>query len=230
MTISITWLGHGTLSLDVDGTTILVDPFLDSNPVATKSITDFDSLDYILVTHGHMDHIADLIPLAQRTRATVVGMIELTDWAEKNGVPNTHAMNLGGGWDFPFGRVKMTPALHSSSLPDGSYGGDPAGFLLTVDGKNIYIAGDTALFSDMALIGKHSLDLAIIPIGDNYTMGPEDALTAVADYLKPKAVIPVHYGTFPVISHVDVGAWEQAISEQTQTQPILLSINETYTL
>jgi L-ascorbate metabolism protein UlaG (beta-lactamase superfamily) len=137
-------------------------------------------------------------------------------------------MNTGGGWDFPFGRVKMTPALHSSGLPDGSYGGDPGGYVVTTGGKKIYIAGDTALFSDMALIGNMGLDVAILPIGDNFTMGPDDSLLALG-YLKPKVVIPCHYNTWPLVA-ADTEAWAKRVSAETSAKPVVLGIDETYTV
>jgi L-ascorbate metabolism protein UlaG (beta-lactamase superfamily) len=135
-------------------------------------------------------------------------------------------MNTGGGYDFPFGRVKMTPALHSSGLPDGSYGGDPGGFIVTTGGKTIYVAGDTALFSDMSLIGAAGIDLAIIPTGDNFTMGPDDALAALS-YLRPKVVIPCHYGTWPPIDQ-DMEVWAERVSAATDVKPVILSVEGSY--
>lgn len=227
MTVSITWHGHATFSLDVDGTKIVVDPFFAGNNPAAKTAVGDIAADYILQTHGHGDHIADTLPLAQRTGAQIISNFEIMNWFSNQGYSNCHAMNTGGGYNFPFGRVKMTPALHSSSLPDGSYGGDPAGYLLTVSGLRIYIAGDTALFSDMGLIGVNGVDVAILPIGDNYTMGPEDSLIAL-EYIAPKFVIPSHYNTWPPIA-VDVEAWAARIRDIGSAQPIVLAVDESHT-
>jgi L-ascorbate metabolism protein UlaG (beta-lactamase superfamily) len=224
MTISITWHGHATFSLNVNGTHIVVDPFFaPNNPSAKTAVADVPA-DFILQTHGHMDHIADTVALAKRTGAQVIANFEIVNWIVKQGHNNCHAMNTGGGYNFPFGRVKMTPALHSSGLPDGSYGGDPGGYLLSVDGRKIYFSGDTALFSDMGLIGASGLDVAVLPIGDNFTMGPEDALLALA-YLKPEVVIPGHYNTWPPIT-VDVMGWANEVRAKTAVQPIVPAIDE----
>lgn len=228
MSISVTWHGHGTFSLNINGTNIVVDPFFAGNNPAAKTSADAVAADFILQTHGHGDHIADTVGLAKRTGATVIGNFEICNWIAAQGHDQVHAMNTGGGYDFPFGRVKMTAALHSSGLPDGSYGGDPGGFLLFVDGKTLYFAGDTALYSDMALIGRSGIDLAVLPIGDNFTMGPEDALLAL-EYLQPKTVIPCHYNTWPLIA-VDVNAWADEVKKKTAVTPIVLTVDETYSL
>jgi len=214
--------------LNIDGTAVVVDPFFAGNNPAAKTKVDAIDADFILQTHGHGDHIADTIPLAQRTGATVIANFEICNWIAAKGHEKNHPMNIGGGWNFPFGRVKMTPALHSSGLPDGAHGGDPGGFVVTTEGKQIYIAGDTALFSDMALIGNMGLDLALIPIGDNFTMGPDDALQALK-LLKPKVVIPVHYNTWPLIE-VDVQAWAERVKAETAVTPVVLGVDETYSL
>ncbi|MCP4425567.1 MAG: metal-dependent hydrolase [Chloroflexi bacterium] len=228
MSISITWHGHATFSLDIDGKKIVVDPFFaGNNPAAKTNATDV-AADFVLQTHGHADHIADTVGLAQRTGAQIIGNFEICTWINGQGHENTHPMNTGGGWDFPFGRVKMTPALHSSGLPDGSYGGDPAGYVIITGGKKIYFAGDTALFSDMALIGRMGLDAAILPIGDNFTMGPDDSVLAL-DYLKPGIVIPCHYNTWPLVA-ADVDAWAQRVSAETESKPVVLRVDETYTV
>jgi len=228
MSIKITWHGHATFSLDVDGTKLVVDPFFaGNNPVANTAVNNVDA-DYILQTHGHADHIADTVALGQRTGATVMANPEILGWLAKQGHEKGHPLNTGGGANFPFGRVKMTPALHSSSLPDGSYGGDPGGYLLTVGSVKIYIAGDTALFSDMGLIGVNGLDAAILPIGDNYTMGPRDSLLAL-EYLNPKVVIPCHYNTWPIIA-IDVDEWEANVKKNTAVKPIVAKIDHPFTL
>ena len=228
MSISVTWHGHATFSLNIDGTNVVVDPFFAGNNPSAKTSVDAVAADYILQTHGHGDHIADTMALATRTGATVIGNVEICTWIAKQGHEKVHAMNTGGGFNFPFGRVKMTAALHSSGLPDGSYGGDPGGFLVTADGKTLYIAGDTALFSDMALIGQPGIDVAIVPVGDNFTMGPDDAVLAL-DYLKPKTVIPCHFNTWPPIA-IDIDAWIEKVQGQTAVTPLLLTVDNTHIL
>jgi L-ascorbate metabolism protein UlaG (beta-lactamase superfamily) len=228
VTIKVTWHGHATFTLDLDGTKVVVDPFFaPNNPIAVKSEADV-SADFILQTHGHEDHIADTLALAQRTDAQVITNFEICYWLIAHGYENNWAMNIGGAYDFPFGRVKMTYAQHSSGLPDGSYGGNPGGFLITTSLKNIYIAGDTALFSDMSMIGRLGIDLAIIPTGDNYTMGPEDALTCL-DYLSPKVVIPCHYNTWPPIAQ-DMHAWAKKVKTLTDVNPVVLAVEESFSL
>lgn len=228
MTISITWHGHATFSLNVNGTRIVVDPFFAGNNPAAHTAVAAVSADYILQTHGHMDHIADTVALAKRTGAQVICNFEIANWMMKQGHDNCHAMNTGGGFNFPFGRVKMTPALHSSGLPDGSYGGDPGGYLLHIDGRTIYFSGDTALFSDMGLIGVVGLDVAILPIGDNYTMGPDDSLLAL-EYLNPQVVIPCHYNTWPPIA-VDVAAWADRVRGSTAVKPVVPAVDQPFTV
>ncbi len=219
MSVSLTWHGHGTFTLDIDGTMVVVDPFFAGNNPAAKTAVEDIPAEFVLQTHGHADHIVDTVPLAQRTGALVIANFEIGTWINNKGYANTHPMNTGGSYTFPFGKVKMTPALHSSSLPDGYYGGDPGGFVVEAGGKRIYFAGDTAVFSDMALIGAMGLDLAVLPIGDNFTMGPDDALLAL-EYLKPKAVVPGHYNTWPIIE-VDVEAWIERVKTETAVTPIL---------
>jgi L-ascorbate metabolism protein UlaG (beta-lactamase superfamily) len=228
VSISITWHGHATFTLNFDGKNVVVDPFFAGNNPAAKTAVADVTADFILQTHGHGDHIADTVGLAKQSGALVIGNFEICNWIAAQGHENNHAMNTGGGWDFPFGRVKMTPALHSSGLPDGAYGGDPAGYVVSTGGKNIYVAGDTALFSDMALIGRMGLDVAILPIGDNFTMGPDDSLLAI-DYLKPQVVIPCHYNTWPLIA-VDAQDWARRVSTETSAKPVVLDVDETYTV
>lgn len=227
MTVSVTWHGHATFTIDVNGTKIVVDPYFDDNPSAKIKAADVEA-DVILLTHGHGDHVADALPIAKRTGAKLIANFEIVGWISGQGHENCHAQHLGGGFQHDFGHVKMTPALHGSGLPDGSYGGMPGGFLLTLDGKRIYISGDTALFSDMALIGADGLDLAILCIGDNYTMGPDDALLSL-EYLNTKAVIPCHYNTWPPIE-VDVEAWAEKVKANTAVSPVILNVEESYTV
>ena len=170
MPTELTWLGHATWSVATGRHTLLIDPYLDGNPAAAVK-ADSVAADFILVTHGHEDHVADAVKIAKRTGATVVANYEICNWLGKQGVEKTQPMNLGGSCPMPFGRVKMTIAFHSSVFADGSAAGNPGGFLLTLGSHKLYFAGDTALFSDMALIGAGGLDLAVLPIGDVFTMG-----------------------------------------------------------
>jgi L-ascorbate metabolism protein UlaG (beta-lactamase superfamily) len=225
MSVKITWLGHSCFSLVAGGHRLLVDPFLDQNDKAPLK-ADAVEADYILVTHGHADHIADAAAIAKRTGARVLGNFEVMNWLTKQGVAgkNTIAMNPGGGVEQPFGRAKFTIAHHSSSMPDGSYGGVPGGFLLDFHGPRIYIAGDTALFLDMKLIGLGGLDLAILPIGDRFTMGPADSIEAVK-LLNPKRAAPCHYDTWPEIAQ-DADAWAAAVRRETAAEPVVLQPGE----
>ncbi len=227
MTIKHTWFGHATQMLDVNGTKLLVDPFFSGNPAAPIT-ADKAQADYILVSHGHGDHVGDAVPIAKRTGAQVIANFEIANWFETKGVSNVHAQHIGGGFNYPFGYLKLTQAMHGSALPDGSYGGNPAGFLLTAEGKKIYLACDTGLFGDMKLIGEEGLDLAVLPIGDNFTMGPDDALRAVK-LLQPKNVIPVHYDTWGLIAQ-DVNAWAKRVTTETSAKVIVLKPGESFTL
>lgn len=198
--MKLTFLGHSSIHIDTGNHQLIIDPFLDGNPSASVQ-PDEVKADYILLTHGHSDHIGDTEKIARRTGATIIAVVELADYFANKGL-QTIGMNLGGSCTFPFGKLKFTPALHSSSVQiDGMnvYLGVAAGLLLELGGYTIYHAGDTALFSDLKLIGdRNTIDLALLPIGDFFTMGPEDALLA-AEWLKAKHVIPVHYNTFPPI-------------------------------
>lgn len=199
----LTWHGHSCFTLETDeGTRILFDPFLSDNPVADVKPEEVGRLDYILVSHGHFDHFVDCVPLAKRTGATVVSTFELVSFVQSQGVENGHGMNIGGAYRFPFGKVKLTPAVHTGSIAgddEGAYTTDCCGFLLTLqNGKRLYHAGDTALIMDMQLL-EGQVDVALLPIGDNYTMGPEDAARAVG-YIKPDVVIPMHYDTWELIA------------------------------
>ncbi len=226
MTI-LTWYGHATLGLETGGYKLLVDPFFSDNPAAPVTASNVPA-DFILVTHGHGDHVGDAVAIAKRTGATVISNAEIAGWARKQGV-TSHGQHLGGGHAHPFGYLKLTLALHGSGLPDGSYGGNPAGFLLTTtDGKKIYIAGDTGLFGDMKLIGEEGVDLAILPIGDNYTMGPDDALRAVK-LLTPKTVIPYHFGTWGLIAQ-NPEQWASRVQKETTAKAVVLKPGETFTL
>jgi L-ascorbate metabolism protein UlaG (beta-lactamase superfamily) len=227
MTVSITWHGHATLSLDVNGQKVLVDPFFSGNPAAKTSADDVEA-DYILLTHAHGDHVADAVPIAKRTGALVVSNFEIANWISAQGHENVHGQHIGGGFHHPIGYIKLTVAFHGSSFPDGSYGGMPCGFLLYVDDMRIYIAGDTAVYSDMELIGRHNLDVAVLPIGDNYTMGPDDALLATK-FLNAKTVIPYHYSTWPLIEQ-DCGVWADRVRAETDSKVVELDIDVSHTL
>ena len=206
--------GHATVSVELDdGTRLVIDPFLDNSPVSEAGVDDVEA-DYILVTHGHMDHIADLIPLAKKTGATVISSHELVSWLATHDVEHAHGMSIGGGYTFPFGYVKMTPALHGTKNegPGGeAFPTMPAGFLIRPDeGRTIYHAGDTALLRDFELLDGE-VDVALLPIGDNYTMGPEDAARAV-DFIGPEIVVPIHYDTFPAIEQ-DAEEFAELVAE-----------------
>ncbi len=213
MSNKLTWYGHATLGLETGGHRLLIDPFFSGNPAAPVS-ADSVSADFILITHGHGDHVGDAVSIAKLSGATVISNFEICNWLTAQGVEKTHPQHLGGGFKYPFGYLKLTLALHGSALPDGSYGGNPAGFLLTTqDGKKIYLAGDTGLFGDMKLIGEEGIELAVLPIGDNFTMGPQDALRAVK-LLLPKHVVPIHYSTWGLIDQ-DAAAWGARVEAET---------------
>lgn len=223
MEVKITWLSHSALAVETAAVKILVDPFFTGNPLSPVKAEDVEA-DYILVSHGHGDHIGDTIAIAQRTGATVITNFEIANWLTANGLEHVHPQHIGGGFNYPWGRVKLTIAHHGSQLPDGSYGGNPCGFIIYIEDKKIYHACDTGLFYDMKLIGEEGIDLAILPIGDNFTMGPDDALRAVK-LLNPKQVVPIHYNTFDVIAQ-DPGAWAKRVSMDTETVPNVLGPGE----
>ncbi|MDP9046985.1 MAG: metal-dependent hydrolase [Bacteroidota bacterium] len=193
-----TYYGQSAFQIETGGKKLLFDPFISPNPMANA--IDINSLkpDYILVSHGHGDHVADLLAIQKNSGAVIICIAEIAGWLGKQGVKNAHGMNIGGGFDFDFGRVKMVNAVHSSTMPDGSPGGNPAGFLIKAGGKSIYYAGDTALTYDMKLLADERLDWAFLPIGDNYTMGADDAVKS-CDFINCKNVVGMHYDTFPVI-------------------------------
>ena len=197
--MKVTYLGQSTIELEAAGKKLLFDPFITYNDLA-KGIVDVAILkpDYILVSHGHGDHVADLVQVQKQSGAKVICIAEIAGWLGKQDIDNVHGMNIGGGFNFDFGRVKMVNAVHSSALPDGSNGGNPAGFLISSEGKKIYFAGDTALTYDMKLLEDENLDWAFLPIGDNYTMGADDAIKAAA-FINCKNIIGIHYDSFPVI-------------------------------
>ncbi|WP_347925780.1 metal-dependent hydrolase [Pontimicrobium sp. SW4] len=196
--MKITFLGHASLQISIGDVSILVDPFISGNPKASHIDIDALEADYILLTHAHQDHILDVEAIAKRTEAVIVSNYEIVTHYQNKGFDG-HPMNHGGNWDFEFGRVKYVNAIHTSSFPDGSYGGQPGGFVIEGEHKNIYIAGDTALTYDMKLIPLQTkLDLAIFPIGDNFTMGIDDALIA-ADFVECDKILGYHFDTFGYI-------------------------------
>lgn len=225
MTTEITWLGHSCFSIRTGKYDLLVDPFLDDSPTAPVKAADV-AADFILLTHAHFDHVADAVAIATRTGATVVANFEICEWLKGQGIAEEKvvAMNSGGGIDLPFGRTKMTSAMHSSSLPDGSYGGVAGGFLLELGKSRIYFSGDTALFLDMKLYGLGGLDLAVLPIGDVFTMGPDDSIEAVK-MLNPRRVVPCHYGTWPPIEQ-DAATWADRVRTHTAAEPVVLQSGE----
>lgn len=228
MAIKITWYGHGTYGIEIGAHQIIVDPFFaPNNPVAPVTVDEVEA-DFILQSHGHGDHITDTVALARRTGALVIANFEICNWINNQGHDRTHGMNIGGGYQFEFGRAEMTLALHSSGLPDGTYGGNPGGFLISAEGKKLYFAGDTALFSDMQLIGDEGIDLAVLPIGDNFTMNARASLKAI-QFLRPKVVIPGHYNTWPVVAQ-DAAEWEESVRQATEAEPVVLSVGDSYTL
>ncbi len=223
MSVSLTWYGHATWLITVSGDTehrILLDPFLTDNPAAPIGCDDV-TVDTVLVSHGHFDHVADAAEIANKNDATIVAIYEIATWfAEKHSVKNTIGMNIGGQTRLPFGTVKMTPALHSSQLPDGSSGGHAAGFVVSIQDKKIYFACDTALFSDMQLIGNMGIDLAVLPIGDLFTMGVDDSIQTI-EFVKPTRVLPCHYNTWPPIEQ-DANAWAEQVRSRTSSQPMVM--------
>ena len=227
MSIELTWLGHGSWALDIEGTKVLLDPFLDDSPTSPVK-SDAVEAEYILVSHGHFDHVADVVKIATRCDSTVIANYEICEWFGKQGVTKTEPMNLGGEIKLPFGHVKMTMAHHSSVLPDGTPGGNPGGFLLKLPEKKLYFACDTALFFDMKLIGAGGLDLAVLPIGDRFTMGPGDALEAIK-LLNPKRVMPAHYNTWPPIAQ-DANAWAESVKRHTAAEAFVPYAGEKITL
>jgi L-ascorbate metabolism protein UlaG (beta-lactamase superfamily) len=222
------WIGHSTLRIENDSTLILIDPFITGNPAAEQAGIKADDLspNVIIVSHGHEDHLGDTIALAQRTGAVVISNYEIGCWLTEQGLKNVHGMQHGGGVTLDDGvHAKLTVAFHGSTLPGGGYGGNPCGVIVTMpSGAKIYDAADTALFGDMKLIGDEGIDLAALPIGDYYTMGPADAIKAI-NLLRPKLVLPIHYNTFPPIRQ-DASAWAERVLAETSANPVILKPGE----
>lgn len=221
----LTWLGHASWLIEIASHRILLDPFITDNPAAKISVDELVGIEHVLVSHGHHDHVADVATIANRCAATVIANFEIASWfAHKYHVKHTIGMNIGGGIHLPWGRVEMTNAIHSSSLPDGSYGGNPGGFVIEAGEKRVYFACDTALFSDMQLIGQSDLDAAVLPIGDLFTMGPDDSIRAIG-LLNPRMVLPTHYGTWPPIAQ-DAKKWAEKVDAKTQAKAVVLAVGE----
>lgn len=196
----ITFYGHACFSVELgDGTRLLFDPFISPNELAKDVDLDAIEADYVLVTHGHADHVADAEAILKRTGATLISNFEIVSWFGEKGIEKAHPMNHGGGYGFPFGRVTYVNAVHSSSMPDGAYGGNPGGFVIETANECFYVSGDTALHADQKILGeRYRLDFAVLCIGDNFTMGPSDAALA-AEWTGVKKAMGVHYDTFPPI-------------------------------
>lgn len=223
--MKITYYGHSCFGVEVNGKQLLFDPFITPNELAKEIDTTKIKADYILLSHGHEDHVADAVSIAKRTGAKVVCAFEIHTWLNNQGISNTHPMNVGGKWKFDFGNVKCVAAAHSSSLPDGTYAGNAMGFIVESTEGNFYFAGDTALTYDMKLIGDYRhIDFAFLPIGDNFTMGPDNAIIA-AEFIKCRKIIGMHYDTFGYIK-ID---HEKAIQkfEHAGNELILFNIGET---
>lgn len=198
--MNITYYGHSCFGVEVNGKHLLFDPYITPNELANNIDVSKVKADYILISHGHEDHIADAVSIARRTNATVVCAYEIATWLQKQGIDNVHPMNTGGKKMFDFGSVKCVKAEHSSSMPDGSYGGNAMGFVIESTDKNFYYAGDTALTYDMKLIGEYrNVNFAFLPIGDNFTMGVDNAIICCRDFINCADVIGMHYDTFGLI-------------------------------
>ena len=224
----LTWLGHSTWLIETAGHRVLLDPFLTDNPSATKLPDDFNDCSHVLISHGHFDHIADAASITSSSGATLVAVFEIAQWfSEKHQIQNTIGMNIGGEVELPFGSVKMVPAIHSNSLPDGSPAGIAAGFLLTLESHRVYFACDTAYFGDMSYYSQNA-DVAILPIGNLFTMGIDDSIRAIQS-ISPKKVLPTHYNTWAPIE-VDVHEWSEKVRAETDAKPVVLRVNESLDL
>ena len=226
MSIKLNYYGHSCFSIEIDSKTLLFDPFITGNELAKNIDINGIKADYILISHGHSDHTGDAVAIAHRTGATIISSFEIVQWCQKQGVKNTHPMNTGGRFGFDFGKVKCVNAIHSSVLPDGTYGANPMGFVIEYDGGAVYYAGDTALTMDMKLIPMicPRLTLAVLPIGDNFTMGTADAVLA-SDFIACDNILGVHYDTFGWIK-MDHAAAQKQFADKGKTLH-LMAIGET---
>ena len=226
--MEITYYGHSCFSVNVGNHTLLFDPFIKGNPLAKHIDLKKIKADYILISHGHGDHVEDAIELARQTNAMVIAAYEITNWVQNHGITKVHPMNIGGHWIFDFGKVKCVNAVHSSSLPDGTYAGNPLGFLVEAASGNFYYAGDTALHYDMKLIGDYKkIDFAFLPLGSNYTMGVDNAVIA-SDFIKCDYIIGMHYDTFEKIK-IDHDEAKKKF-EHAGKELMLMKIGETINL
>ncbi len=228
--MTITYYGHSAFQIETGGTTLLFDPYITDNPHAEGVVTPDDlNPDVILLTHAHFDHWGDTPDIMKRANAQVVANFDIIQYIQNNyDHENVLAMGAGGWWDFGWGRVKLTYARHSSSFPDGAYGGNPNGFILHLEGKCVYNTGDTCPFSEMQWTGDdHDIDVALMPVGDYFTMGTKDAVRA-AKMLRPSVTVPLHYDTFPAIE-LDTGEWARAMSE-AGLETRVMAAGETYEL
>lgn len=225
--MKITYFGHSAFNVQTSNLNLLVDPFLSGNPHSAGSPAALPA-DYILLTHGHGDHLGDAEEIARRTGAVILSNQEIAAWLARKGL-KAQGQPPGGRFNYPFGTLLLTFALHSSTLPDGSYGGNPAGLRIdTRDGLRLYLAGDTGLFGDMRLIGEEGIDLALLPIGGHFTMDPEEALRAVK-MIHPRHVIPIHYSTWEGINQ-DAPAWASRVQAETDTRAHVLNPGEEFEL
>jgi len=231
--VQITWHGHSTWSIRTGKFHLLIDPFLESNPVAKTKPSQLHPT-HILISHGHFDHIADAASIAKKSGAQVFANYEIAAWlAKHHGVENNVGMNLGGSYACDAGTFQLVPALHSSSLPDGSYGGTAGGWVLDLNSKDsasyrIYYAGDTALFSDMQWVARKPVHLLIVPIGDLFTMGVDDSVQATR-FVHPQYVMPTHFNTWPPIAQ-DQNAWAAQIDAHTDAEPVLMTVDQPWAL
>lgn len=229
--VSLTFFGHAAFQLETEEFRILIDPFISQNPVCPVKLEDIKKVDYIFITHGHGDHVGDAVEIAKKYNSTVVATFELSTYLSKRFDISTHPMHIGGRFEFPFGVVKMTPALHGSGIveEDGNiiYGGNPCGFVISINGQKIYHAGDTGLTTDMKLLADEGIDVALLPIGGNYVMDIEDAIFA-AKFVSPRKVIPMHYNTWEIIK-ADAEQFKKRLDE-INIECILLNPGETIEL
>lgn len=218
--MKVTFYGHACFSVQVKSRTLLFDPFISGNPLARTIDVKKVPADFILVSHGHCDHVGDAVEIAKRTNALVIANFEVATWLNKQGAPRVHPMNHGGGYNFDFGRVKFVSAIHSSTMPDGTFGGNPGGFVVGGAEGNFYYSGDTALTMDMKLIGESTqLKFAVLCIGDNFTMGSDDAVKA-AEFVRCNEILGVHYDTFPPIK-IDRAAAQEKFRAAGRTLHLL---------
>ena len=230
MSIALTWLSHASWLIEIDSHRLLLDPFVTDNPAAEITADSLNEISHVIVSHGHFDHITDAETIARRNRCPIIANFEIANWFSAKGfgsddLPAPIAMNIGGQHQLPFGTLKMVPAVHSSSLPDGTDGGSPAGFLLSAGKQSVYFACDTAYFSDMRYYAQ-GVDVAVLPIGDLFTMGIDDSIQAIR-VIEPRTVLPTHYGTWPPIQQ-NPHAWARKVRENTPAKPLVLGIGERY--